>query len=97
MLAEPCSTLLVAQQDGTIFRKRINPRSDFSLKPHFRAKVPFVLFNVIVRNMLICRKDPVDYREDVARKNAWHEEVGTVGLNHAMVSRLTQRYLRWFR
>ena len=50
-----------------------------------------------VRNVLICREAPVTYREDVELKDAWHEEVGTVGLNHTMVSRLAQWHLRWLR
>ena len=41
----------------------------------------------LVRNVLICREAPVTYREDVALEDAWHEEVGTVYLNHTMVSR----------
>ena len=43
-----------------------------------------------VRNVLICREAPVTYREDMALESAWHEEVGTVGLNHTMVSRLNK-------
>ena len=50
-----------------------------------------------VRNVLICREAPVTYRENVALADAWHEEVGTVGLNHTMVSILAQWCLRWLR
>ena len=47
--------------------------------------------------VLICREAPVTYRKDVALEGAWHEEVGTTDLNHTIVSRLAQWYLRWLR
>ena len=50
-----------------------------------------------VINVLICREAAVTYNKDVALKGAWHEEVGTMGLNHTIVSRLAQWYLRWLR
>ena len=39
---------------------------------------------------MICYKCLVTYREDVAQDDAWHEEVGTLDLNHTMVPRLAQ-------
>ena len=59
-------------------------RSDFSL-------------NNRARNVAICREHPITYREDMALEYVWHKEVGTVGLNHTMASRLGQCYLRWLR
>ena len=47
-----------------------------------------------VRNVLTCREASVPYREDVALEEAWHGEIWTVGLNHTMVTRLAQWYLR---
>ena len=40
--------------------------------------------------VLIYREAPVTYCEDVALEDAWHEEVGIVGSNHTMASRLDQ-------
>ena len=47
---------------------------------------------VSLRNVLICCEAPVPVtcRQDVALEDGWHEEVGTVGLNHIVVSRLAQ-------
>ena len=42
------------------------------------------------RNVLVCREAPVTYRKDMALEDTWHEKVGTVGLNHTMVSRMVQ-------
>ena len=52
-------------------------RSDFSL-------------NNPARNVAIRREHPITYREDMALEYVWHKEVGTVGLNHTMASRLGQ-------
>ena len=44
-----------------------------------------VVYKVAVRNVLICREAPATYREDGVLEDAWHEEVGTVCLNHTIV------------
>ena len=44
---------------------------------------------------MICHEAPVTYRDDVALEDNWHEEVGTVGLNHNTISRLAQWCLKW--
>ena len=43
--------------------------------------------------LLTCREAPVTYHEDVALEDTWHENVGTLGLNLTMVSRLAKWYL----
>ena len=67
-------------------RDEINFLLALSARPH--KKYPYL-------GALICREAPVTYHEYVTLDDAWDEEVGTVGLNHTMVSRLAQWCLKW--
>ena len=48
-----------------------------------------------VGNVPIYHEAPITYRNNVALEDAWHEKVGRVGLNHPIVPRLAEWYLRW--